>query len=178
MGVLNDKRCKKTGKKRIKPKGGAKKRKTVRGVNIISSMSDFANSLLRRTHTISHPQLVQENVEEMPQPIPSPHNWYYDLKHIETHLTKGEELNQDPTYIRYIELFNNNNKFRKEILQYICDFKKNNFIKAIYFLYRHKIITKNLIETLILNYNIKHDTDKLTLNNLFEFNEFRNREGQ
>ncbi len=172
------KNFKKTGKKRIKPKGGAKKRKTVRGgVNIISDMSDFTNYLLRRTGTTSHHQLVQENVEGMPQPIPSPHNWYYELKQIETHLNEGEELNQDPTYIRYIKLFNNNNKFRTEILQYICDLKKTNFIIAIYFLYKHKIITKNLIETLILNYNFKH-TDNLTLKYLFELDAFRTLEGQ
>ena len=135
-------------------------------------MSDFANSLLRRTDTNIHTPLV----EEMPQPLPTPHNWYYDLRNIESHLSEGEELNENPKYKYYIELFNNKKyNLRKEILLYICGFDKRNFIIAINFLYRHKIITENLIKTLTTKYNLeKHD--KLTLEYLYSA--FKTPEGQ
>lgn len=132
-------------------------------------MSNFANSLLRRTDTNIHTPLV----EEMPQSLPTPHNWYYDLRYIESHLSEGEELNENPTYKYYMKLFNNNKiNLRKEILLYICGFDKKSFIIAILFLYRHKIITKNLIETLITKYNLEKHKDKLTLDY------FRTLEGQ
>jgi hypothetical protein len=128
------KNFKKTGKKRIKPKGGAKKRKTVRG-----GVFSFLKS------EKVHPFI----------PIDGEHNWFSTLNHLETYNNK-EDLEQNEKYQKYINEFKNNNLFREYIFTYIHSLDRTNFIDKLYFITSRGLITDSESDEQLKKYAIAH----------------------
>lgn len=115
------KNFKKTGRKRIKPKGGAKKRKTVRG-----GMFKFLPSGSAQVHPF--------------KPIDGEHNWFSTLNHLENQLNT-DALAKNEKYQKYINEFKNNSLFREYIFTYIHALGKSEFKTKLDFIKLHELIT-------------------------------------
>jgi len=129
------KNFKKTGKKRIKPKGGAKKRKTVRGGMFAFLRSATVNPFI---------------------PIDGENNWFSTLQHLETSYNNKEELEKDQKYQKYINEFKNNNLFREYIFKYIHSLEQQDFIRKLDFIEVRGLLNKSQVEEQIQKYTTKH----------------------
>jgi hypothetical protein len=130
------KNFKKTGKKRIKPKGGAKKRKTVRG-----GVWPFFKKKWEKVNPDT--------------PIDGGYNWFSILQHLEIYIKK-DDLATNEKYQKYINEFKNNVSFREYIFTYIHTLDRPNFEDKLFFITSRGLITDQESDEQQSKYNRAH----------------------